>query len=208
VAGGLGTHPPGWVRCHHPPATSDPFRTADQTGFYVARIVRELRSRIMRARRRAAFGGPHRVQARTSVSQSAEAASPERRHFRGDRTRIGRRHAKEGVPDYTTPGRGLHGDKDPFGLAAIKNGHPFSTRQRPKHVFQPIRQIPDRCIHPLPPAVWKPATKSRRKTAPAPDHGIPGLPPGTPLSHALRCLVRREMGREISVVRSLGLVLS
>ena len=49
VAGGPGTHPPGWVRCHHAPAMSDPFRTADHTGFYLARIVRELRSRIMRA---------------------------------------------------------------------------------------------------------------------------------------------------------------
>jgi hypothetical protein len=34
VAGGPGTHPPGWVRCHHPPATSDPFRTAAPKGSY------------------------------------------------------------------------------------------------------------------------------------------------------------------------------
>jgi hypothetical protein len=37
VAGGPGTHPSGWVRCHHAPATTDPFRTADHTGFYLAR---------------------------------------------------------------------------------------------------------------------------------------------------------------------------
>ena len=39
VAGGPGTHPSGWVRCHHAPATTDPFRTADHTGFYLARRV-------------------------------------------------------------------------------------------------------------------------------------------------------------------------
>ena len=50
VVGGPGTHPPGWVRCHRAPATTDPSRTADHTGFYLARIVRELCSRIMRAR--------------------------------------------------------------------------------------------------------------------------------------------------------------
>ena len=32
VAGGPGTHPPGWVRFNHPPATSDPFRTAAPKG--------------------------------------------------------------------------------------------------------------------------------------------------------------------------------
>ncbi len=50
VVRGPGTHPLGWVRCRRAPATSDPFRTADHTGFYLARIIRELRSRIMRAR--------------------------------------------------------------------------------------------------------------------------------------------------------------
>jgi hypothetical protein len=50
VVGGPGTHPPGWVRCHHAPATPDPFRTAAPKGSYEARIVRELCSRIMRAR--------------------------------------------------------------------------------------------------------------------------------------------------------------
>jgi hypothetical protein len=50
VVGGPGTHPPGWVRCHRAPATTDPFRTVDHKGFYLARIVRELRSRKMRAR--------------------------------------------------------------------------------------------------------------------------------------------------------------
>ena len=49
VVGGPGTHPPGWVRCHRAPATTDPSRTADHTGFYLARIVRERCSRIMRA---------------------------------------------------------------------------------------------------------------------------------------------------------------
>jgi hypothetical protein len=57
VAGGPGTHPggrvpdpPGWVRYPRVPATPDPFRTADPKGSYSARSVRELRSRIMRAR--------------------------------------------------------------------------------------------------------------------------------------------------------------
>jgi hypothetical protein len=50
VVGGPGTHPPGWVRCHRAPATTDPSRTADHKGFYLARIIRELCSRIMRTR--------------------------------------------------------------------------------------------------------------------------------------------------------------
>ena len=50
VAGGPGTRPPGWVRCPRAPATSDPFRIADPKGSYSARIVRERRSRIMRAK--------------------------------------------------------------------------------------------------------------------------------------------------------------
>jgi len=34
VAGGPGTHPSGWVRCHRVPATPDPFRTIAPKGSY------------------------------------------------------------------------------------------------------------------------------------------------------------------------------
>jgi hypothetical protein len=56
VAAGSGTHPdgrvpdpPGWVRCHQAPATSDPFGTADHKGCCLARSIRERCSRILRA---------------------------------------------------------------------------------------------------------------------------------------------------------------
>ena len=65
MVGGPGTHPPGWVRCHRAPATPDPFRIAAPKGSYSARIVRELCSRIMRARWGRQAGDP------------AGAASPE-----------------------------------------------------------------------------------------------------------------------------------
>ena len=50
MVGGPGTHPPGWVQCNSAPATPDSPRTADREGFYLARIIRDQRSRIMRAR--------------------------------------------------------------------------------------------------------------------------------------------------------------